>query len=238
MSDKLDYFLKTNKIPNIMIHGDSGSGKKTIVKQFIDKIYKNNKNKEKYILNINCGDGMGIKLIREDLKFFGKTVVEKNMIKLIVLYNGDKLTPDAQCALRRCIEIYSKNTRFIIIINNKELLLKPLLSRFCEIYIPSTHNYYKEDNNKFTLVKTQDIETIIKSDNHLLLISESLYDNGFHIFDIINYYKTSDDGNKNFYLSYIDVFRRNVLHEKIIIYFSIYLFKMRPSIELFNINCY
>lgn len=66
---------------------------------------------------------MGIKLIREDLKFFGKTVIEKNMIKIIVLYNGDKLTSDAQCALRRCIEIYSKNTRFIIIINNKELLL-------------------------------------------------------------------------------------------------------------------
>jgi len=238
MSEKLDYFLKTNKIPNIMVHGDSGSGKKTIVKQFLNNIYKNNKNKEKYILNINCGDGMGIKLIREDLKFFGKTVVEKNMIKIIVLYNGDKLTPDAQCALRRCIEIYSKNTRFIIIINNKKLLLKPLLSRFCEIYISSSCNYYKEENKKNILDKTQDIKTIIKSDNNLLLISKSLYDNGFHIFDIINYYKTSDDANKNFYLSYIDVFRKNVLHEKIIIYFSIYLFKMRPSIELFNINCY
>ena len=50
MSDKLDYFLKTNKIPNIMVHGDSGSGKKTIVKQFIDKIYKNNKIKKNIYL--------------------------------------------------------------------------------------------------------------------------------------------------------------------------------------------
>ena len=50
---------------------------------------------------------MGIKLIREDLKFFGKLVITKDLFKTVVLYNGDKLTIDAQCALRRCIEVFS-----------------------------------------------------------------------------------------------------------------------------------
>ena len=95
-------------------------GKKTIVNNFLKKIYSNDEYSKKYILKINCGDGMGIKLIREELKFFGKIVIEKNKLKMIILYNGDKLTCDAQCALRRCIEIYSKNTRFIIILQDKK----------------------------------------------------------------------------------------------------------------------
>ena len=56
--------------------------------------------------------------------------------KMIVLLNADKLTIDAQSALRRSIELFCKNTRFIIIIHEKSKLLKPLVSRFCEIFVP------------------------------------------------------------------------------------------------------
>ena len=52
-----------------------------------------------------------------------------------MLLNADQLTIDAQSALRRCIEIFSKSTRFILIIQNKDKILKPILSRFCEIYV-------------------------------------------------------------------------------------------------------
>ena len=38
--EKLDYFIETKKIPNIIFHGVSGSGKRTIVHDFIYKIYK------------------------------------------------------------------------------------------------------------------------------------------------------------------------------------------------------
>ncbi len=38
--DKLDYFIKANKIPNIIFHGASGSGKKSVVHNFLSKIYK------------------------------------------------------------------------------------------------------------------------------------------------------------------------------------------------------
>jgi hypothetical protein len=50
--------------------------------------------------------------------------------------NADFLTIDAQSALRRCIELFSHNTRFFIIVENKHKLLNPILSRFCEIYVP------------------------------------------------------------------------------------------------------
>ena len=56
--------------------------------------------------------------------------------KSIVLTNAESLTTDAQSALRRCIEQFSHNTRFFVVINEKSRLLKPILSRFCEIYVP------------------------------------------------------------------------------------------------------
>lgn len=137
---KLDYFYETKQIPNIIFHGASGTGKKTIIFDFLYKIYDNDKQKLKSnIMIVNCSHGKGIKFIREELKFFAKTNIQTNsgvMFKSIVLLNADSLTNDAQSALRRCIELFSFNTRFFIVVENKHKLLNPILSRFCEIYVP------------------------------------------------------------------------------------------------------
>jgi replication-associated recombination protein RarA len=137
---KLDYFYQQNKIPHIIFHGSSGSGKKTLVYEFLYKIYRNDKQIIKNnVMFVNCCHGKGIKFIREDLKFFAKTNLQTNAgvkFKSIVLFNADSLTTDAQSALRRCIELFSYNTRFFIIVENKSKLLNPILSRFCEIYVP------------------------------------------------------------------------------------------------------
>lgn len=140
INEKLDYFYRSNKIPHIIFHGSSGSGKRTIVNHFLNKIYNNDAKKLKTnVMLVNCAHGKGIKFIREELKFFAKTNIQSNngiMFKTIVLLNADYLTIDAQSALRRCIELFSYNTRFFIIVENKQKLLNPILSRFCEIYIP------------------------------------------------------------------------------------------------------
>lgn len=140
IKEKLEYFHSNHKIPNILFHGASGSGKRTIVHNFINLIYDNNKHKIKdFVMYVNCAHGKGIKFIRDDLKFFAKTHINSNggdIFKSIIMLNADKLTIDAQSALRRCIELFSHNTRFFIIVEDKYKLLKPVLSRFCEIYIP------------------------------------------------------------------------------------------------------
>ena len=142
--NKLNYFLKYNKIPHLIFHGSSGSGKKTIVYDFIHKIYKNDKLKIKSnVMFVNCSHGKGIKFIRDELKFFAKTNIQINaniVFKTIVLLNADYLTIDAQSALRRCIELFSYNTRFFIIVENKHKLLNPILSRFCEIFVPELYS--------------------------------------------------------------------------------------------------
>jgi len=138
--EKLNYFYKIHKIPNIIFHGGCGTGKKTIVNQFINTIYNNDKEKIKtFVMYVNCAHGKGIKFIREELKFFAKTHIISNggdVFKSVILLNADKLTMDAQSALRRCIELFSHSTRFFIVIEDKYKLLKPILSRFCEIYVP------------------------------------------------------------------------------------------------------
>ena len=139
IKEKLDFFLNSKNIPNIIFHGKSGSGKRTIVHNFINDIYNSNKELLKnYVMYVNCAHGRGIKFIRDELKFFAKTHVNiegTSKFKTIVLSNADELTIDAQSALRRCIELFSHTTRFFIIIENKYKLLKPILSRFCELYV-------------------------------------------------------------------------------------------------------
>ena len=69
---------------------------------------------------VDCGHARGIKFIREELKFFAKTNIHTSGdTKSVILLNADKLTIDAQSALRRCIELFSKTTRFFIIIEDK-----------------------------------------------------------------------------------------------------------------------
>jgi GTPase SAR1 family protein len=138
--NKLDIFIKNKKIPNIIFYGPHGSGKTYILNKFIHSVYSGDKNAIKnYVMRANCAHGKGIRFIREELKFFAKTNIdfkEGAIFKSVILTNADKLTIDAQSALRRCIELFSSSTRFFIVVENKDSLLKPILSRFCDIYIP------------------------------------------------------------------------------------------------------
>jgi len=209
IKQKLEYFKSIHKIPNIIFHGPSGSGKRTIVNNFINDIYNNDKEKIKsLVMCVNCAYGKGIKFIREELKFFAKTHINSNggdVFKSIILLNADKLTMDAQSALRRCIELFSHNTRYFIVVEDKYNLLKPILSRFCEIYVPEpmingeiinlySYNMKKTFNTcdnkkknieslKKELIKLKDGQLNIES---LMTFCEKIYEKGYSGLDILN----------------------------------------------------
>jgi hypothetical protein len=175
---RLSYFIQTRKIPHLLFHGNSGTGKRTIVNQFIREIYQNDqKQMESNVMYVNCAHEKGIQFIRGEIKTFARINVQntplplgptnspyysqQEMFKIIVLQNADKLTIDAQSALRRSIEIYSHNTRFFIIVENIQKIMNPILSRFCEIYIPDRmdtegnviplHHFYQYFNPSATI---------------------------------------------------------------------------------------
>jgi hypothetical protein len=174
---KLDYFIENRKIPNIIFYGPHGCGKTHILNTFIHSIYSGDKTAIKnYVMKANCAHGKGIRFIREELKFFAKTNIDLKdgaIFKSVILTNADKLTIDAQSALRRCIELFSYSTRFFIIVENKDSLLKPILSRFCDIYVPipiingksvNLHSYHAESVCKMDKIqqsRAKSLETMI-----------------------------------------------------------------------------
>ena len=269
IKEKLEYFNKICKIPNIIFHGPSGSGKRTIVSEFIKNIYNNDKNIIKSLVcYVNCAHGKGIKFIREELKFFAKTHINSHggdVFKSIILSNADKLTMDAQSALRRCIELFSHNTRFFIIVEDKYKLLKPILSRFCEIYIPepiingSIVNLYKYNiDNTF---KTKDVKharcewlkkellkynkTIVESDSikELIMFSTKIYENGYSGLDIINIFdnpkfmESSFSQEKRYELILtFNKTRKEFRNEKLFILFILNFMLLRSVYDLENIS--
>jgi Cdc6-like AAA superfamily ATPase len=263
--EKLEYFYKVHKIPNIIFHGPSGSGKRTIVNNFINTIYNSDKERIKnFVMYVNCAHGKGIKFIREELKFFAKTHINSNggdIFKSIVLLNADKLTMDAQSALRRCIELFSHTTRFFIIVEDKYKLLKPILSRFCEIYVPepmyngSTINLYKHnlrETFKLDDVKTQRVEWLKKeldksitknlSDVKLMQISTKLYEKGYSGLDIINllenhnHFKNLKNEKRYELLIAFNKVRKEFRNEKVLIMFILNFLFLSLDYSLENIS--
>ena len=199
---RLNTFISNNKVPNIIFHGEHKSGKKTILNEFIDKLYHKNKAQIKeHVMSVNCAHGKGIKFVREDLKQFAKTNILHNndfSFKSVVLLNADTLTIDAQSALRRCIELFTNNTRFFIVVENIDKLLKPILSRFSQIYIPGNNlrllseiqycpNMCNEDE-VFEIMKK--LEKIIqKNKTNVFSMVEACYENGISAMDVLHFYK-------------------------------------------------
>ncbi len=218
---KLNYFIQIRKIPNIVFHGSSGCGKRTIVGDFINRIYDGDRNRIKTnVMFVNCAHGKGIKFIRDELKYFAKANIQcndKTLFKSIVLYNADELTIDAQSALRRCIELFSHNTRFFIVVENKHKLLKPILSRFCEIFVPdktenpdnpvykSLHKVNRDAIYGFTDLKRECINRILEpalkdvsnpSHKWFMNLANQLYEDGISCLDIIQYLEEVLDKDK------------------------------------------
>ena len=253
--NKLDDFIENKKIPNIIFHGETGSGKKTILFNFLKKVYKDDKTMIKdYIMTVNCAHGKGIKFIREELKFFARTNInihEGSIFKSIILLNADKLTNDAQSALRRCIELFSHSTRFFIIVDDKYKLLKPILSRFCEIFIPRPTIKKKEINlHKYNLNTTFNSEKCNKEkkikfktffdkvkDKDIHSISDLLYEKGYSGLDIVDYIKEMniDEIKKYEYLVYIQKIKKEFREEKLLMTCILHFLLKRSEYTLENI---
>jgi DNA polymerase III delta prime subunit len=229
--EKLKNLYNSKNIPNIILYGDNLSCKKTILENFLNYIYKTDEEKNKYCLIINCAHGKGnIKYIRENLKLFANYVIEQNslLFKSIVLLNADKLTMDAQSVLRRCIEIYNQNTRFFIIVDDKTKLIKPILSRFSDIFCHCNYKYLK-------LKKILDNEN---SNTEIINLVNNLYNRGYTANLIINYIELNIPNNleKYKFLLYFDKYKREIRNEKLLIFIALNYLVFRFNLDIENIN--
>lgn len=129
--------VKNRNIPHMIFYGSAGTGKTStaiaICKQLFKDTYSDN------VLELNASDERGIRVVREKIKTFSQKATDDDF-KIIILDEADAMTTDSQFALRRIIEKYSINTRFMLICNYINKIIPPLLSR-CAVFRFKTMNY-------------------------------------------------------------------------------------------------
>lgn len=125
----LDRFIDDGRLPHLLFYGPPGTGKTSTVLAMAKKIY-GEKHYKLMILELNASDDRGIDVVRDKVKSFASTMQIFNRgFKLIILDEADSMTNVAQNALRRIIEKYTKNARFVILANYAHKLNPALLSR-------------------------------------------------------------------------------------------------------------
>ncbi|CAK5283119.1 unnamed protein product [Mycena citricolor] len=124
----IDKFIQKNRLPHLLFYGPPGTGKTSTILAVARRIY--GKDYKKQILELNASDDRGIDVVREQIKQFAETrTLFSKGFKLIILDEADMMTQQAQAALRRVIEQYTKNVRFCIICNYVNKIAPAIQSR-------------------------------------------------------------------------------------------------------------
>ncbi|MFZ8809052.1 MAG: replication factor C small subunit [Pyrobaculum sp.] len=125
---RLREFVKGGNMPHLLFYGPPGTGKTTVALVLARELY--GEYWRENTLELNASDERGINVIRERVKEFARTApVGKAPFKLVILDEADNMTSDAQQALRRIMEIYAQNTRFILLANYVSGIIEPIQSR-------------------------------------------------------------------------------------------------------------
>jgi replication factor C subunit 2/4 len=123
----------------MLFYGPPGTGKTSTVLALAKELYGPELIKTR-VLELNASDERGISIVREKVKDFARMQLSNPSpayraqwpcppYKIIILDEADSMTQDAQSALRRTMETYSKITRFCLICNYVTRIIDPLASR-------------------------------------------------------------------------------------------------------------
>ncbi|MEW5897034.1 MAG: replication factor C small subunit [Nanoarchaeota archaeon] len=129
---KVKAFVESKNMPHLLFSGPAGVGKTTlslvIAKQLFGENWRQN------TLELNASDERGIDVIRVKVKDFARTKAIGDVpFKLIYLDESDALTREAQQALRRTMENYTRTCRFILSCNHSSKIIDPIQSR-CAVF--------------------------------------------------------------------------------------------------------
>ena len=191
---KIQEYLKTGKLQNLLLFGPAGTGKTSLAKLIVGQLGADH-------LYINASDERGIDTIRDKIIPFASSI-GFNGLKVVILDESDYLTAQAQATLRNVMESFSASCRFILTCNYLDRIISPLQSRCMAFGItpPSKKevgqhilqicesegiNYTKEDLGQVILTHYPDIRKILNTlqgslkDNKLVLDTKSLKNTDF-----------------------------------------------------------
>ena len=125
-------FVEQKNMPHLLFAGPAGVGKSTlalvVAKQLFGDQWREN------FLELNASDERGIDVVRIKVKDFARTrAIGDVPFKIIFLDECDALTKEAQQALRRTMENYTRTCRFVLSCNFSSKIIDPIQSR-CAIF--------------------------------------------------------------------------------------------------------
>ena len=132
VTERLKAYVSSNNMPHLLLTGPAGTGKTTcslaLAKEMFGDEWKGN------FIELNASDERGIDVVRGKIKEFARTApLGKAEFKIIFTDEADALTTDAQAALRRTMEKFSKICRFILSCNYSSKIIDPIQSR-CAVF--------------------------------------------------------------------------------------------------------
>ena len=131
---RLQSYVERNDLPHLLFAGPAGTGKTASAVAIAKQLHGDSWGE--YFLELNASDERGIDVVRRKIKEFasvdwgGREGAEP---AVIFLDEADALTDDAQSALRRTMEQFAGNTRFILSCNYSSRIIDPIQSR-CAVF--------------------------------------------------------------------------------------------------------
>ena len=131
----------------MLFAGPAGIGKSTLALVIAKELFGDKL--DQCFLELNSSDDRGIDVVRGVIKDFARTKPIGDVpYKIIFLDECDSLTKDAQNALRRTMENFTSNVRFILSCNYSSKIIDPIQSR-CIVF-------------RFKPLKKEDIKNVVE----------------------------------------------------------------------------
>lgn len=165
---KMEEWISTGQIPHIGLFGPAGTGKTSAIKVLINGLVNNGFVDPSDVTTLNMSDE-GMDAVRDKIDAAAKLSAWGDY-RIFVLEEMEQMGLKAQGSLKRIMEDYHENARFILTSNEPHKIIKPIISRVQSIMIE------KHDQDEFT---TRIIEILI-NENVELDTEESL--------DLVNKY--------------------------------------------------
>jgi len=125
-------WISEKSIPHLLLSGGPGVGKTTLAHLLLSEMGIEHFD----ILQINASRNRGISDVRDNITNF-ISMIPFGPFKVVFLDEADRLTPEAQDAMKGVIEEYERTSRFILTCNSPNMLIPPLRSRLQEFHFSS-----------------------------------------------------------------------------------------------------